>query len=72
MDAFELSPQCHPETYLSRHPELEKKPIIRGSDAHTPAQIGTAWTDLLIDRPALSEIALAFDGRNGRIIYGMS
>ena len=43
-------------------------PLVRFSDAHQPAEIGQAATDLVLAAPTFAEIRMAFDGRKGRRI----
>jgi PHP family Zn ribbon phosphoesterase len=48
-DAFEISPACRKESWMSAHPELSASLLISGSDAHHPGQIGTRVTLLEMD-----------------------
>jgi 3',5'-nucleoside bisphosphate phosphatase len=65
-DGLEISKATTPEKFYGKHPEINKFPIIRSSDAHYPSNIGSASTDFHIDNPTFSEIKLALKGINGR------
>lgn len=67
-DALEVSRHGDVERILARHPDLRGQPIIRASDAHDPSEIGTAWTEVLLERPTLAELALAFRSEGGRML----
>jgi PHP family Zn ribbon phosphoesterase len=43
-DALEFSAATDQKTFLLLHPELKRYPLISGSDAHDPLQIGTRTT----------------------------
>lgn len=70
LDALEVSP-------LGTVPELRTDlgtavllPVVRFSDAHRPEEIGRASTDLFLEAPLFSEVRMAFQGMNGRRIFG--
>jgi PHP family Zn ribbon phosphoesterase len=65
-DALEISKATTPEKFSVRHSEINKFSLIRNSDAHFPADIGTAITNFHIDEPSFSEIKLSLKGINGR------
>ena len=43
-------------------------PVIRNSDAHIPENIGSRFTDYLLDHPSFNELAMALRGEKGRAI----
>ncbi len=45
-------------------------PVITSSDAHHLEDVGVVWTELIMDSPCLSELALALAGVQGRAIRG--
>ncbi|MBU2548988.1 MAG: PHP domain-containing protein [Proteobacteria bacterium] len=66
LDAVEISKQSDPEVLLARHPGLAAYPRVRNSDAHYISDVGSAWTEFLVQNPSLAELALAFRERQGR------
>ncbi len=68
VDAVEISWRMTRAEAVATISGVEGRPVVRFSDAHFPADIGQAFTSLLLDRPALDEIRLAFQGRGGRRI----
>jgi PHP family Zn ribbon phosphoesterase len=50
---------------FDRHGRYE---LIRGSDAHRPEEIGSAFTTVLAEEPVVEEIRLALQGKDGRRI----
>lgn len=67
-DALEISRLSSPAKFSITHPEINKYPLIRSSDAHFPDLIGTAFTNFSIKEPAFSEIKLALKEIDGRKI----
>jgi len=67
-DALEISSSTSIKQFAESHPEINRFPLIRSSDAHIPSIIGNVFTELLIDKPSFGEIRLAFRGLNGRKI----
>ena len=66
LDAVEVSPHC-PSPAAFRGWGL---PILRGSDAHYPEQIGTSHTRVLAEAASLAELRWALEGRGGRAVIG--
>jgi PHP family Zn ribbon phosphoesterase len=64
--AVEIAPWTPVEEALAAWPTLRGRPIVRGSDAHFPEEIGRAWTEYFIAAPTLAELQDAFRGRGGR------
>ena len=58
-DALEISRNSSPSHFASIHPEINKFPLIRSSDAHFIADIGKMATLFNIMSPSFSEIQLA-------------
>ncbi|MBF0531411.1 MAG: PHP domain-containing protein [Deltaproteobacteria bacterium] len=67
-DGLEISSLSPIDRFLTTHPNLIDWPMIRGSDAHYFPDLGAAWTEFFMERPELSEIALALQHRAGRKI----
>lgn len=67
-DALEVSRQSTPEQFGILHPEINRYPLIRSSDAHTQENIGKAVTNFLIAKSSFSEISLALRNEGGRRI----
>lgn len=63
---MEIAPWTPVEEALAAWPALRGHPIVRGSDAHFPEEIGRAWTEYFIAAPTLAELQDAFRGRGGR------
>ena len=66
LDAIEISKRSDPKALLDRHPGLAAYPWVRNSDAHHIPDVGSAWTEFLVQEPSLSELALALRRRLGR------
>jgi len=66
LDALELSANTTPEEARRRFPQYADCAFIRSSDAHSVAEIGKAWTWLLLDEPSTREIKKALRGEDGR------
>lgn len=64
----EIAPWTSLSDVYEAWPGLRGRPILRGSDAHYPEEIGRAWTDLYLAAPTLDELRAAFRGRDGRAI----
>jgi PHP family Zn ribbon phosphoesterase len=65
-DALEISKAITPEKFSTIHPEISKFSLVRSSDAHYPANIGSATTSFHIKNPSFSEIKLALKALDGR------
>lgn len=65
-DALEVSRATTTEKFTASHPEINKYPLLRSSDAHYPEQIGTAFTVWHINEPTFTEIKMALRGIEGR------
>jgi PHP family Zn ribbon phosphoesterase len=68
VDAFEISARADEADLIRRFPALAGRPRLRGSDAHFPKDIGSAWTEFVLNGPNLEEIRLALLGREGRMV----
>jgi hypothetical protein len=66
LDALELSVNTSPEEAKRRFPEYAGYAFVRSSDAHSPTDIGKAWTSLLLCEPSTREIKKALRGEDGR------
>jgi len=64
--AVEIAPWTPVAQATASWPELGGRPILRGSDAHYPEEIGRAWTEFYLVAPTLDELRAAFRGEGGR------
>ncbi|MEW5725785.1 MAG: PHP domain-containing protein [Thermodesulfobacteriota bacterium] len=71
-DGLEISPRGDPAVLRERYPQLRDWPLVRNSDAHFLCDVGVSWTEFLLEKPDLAEIALALHGKAGRRINGIS
>ncbi len=55
-----------PEKFGEGHPEILAYPIIRSSDAHVIADIGSASTLFYLNEASFDEIRQGLKGQNGR------
>ena len=62
LDALEVSTHCGDETRYRGY----GLPVVRFSDAHFLHEVGRAWTDFAIERPAASAIRGALAAQRGR------
>ena len=67
-EALEISRVSSFQQFLEGHPEIEKFPLIRCSDAHFPDQIGMAFTEYFMEMASFQEIRMALREVNGRKI----
>jgi len=66
LDAVEVSAHTTPAEARKRFPDCERYPVITGSDAHGPADIGRRYTCFTIEAGNVAEIKKALQGRDGR------
>ncbi|GAB4304053.1 MAG: PHP domain-containing protein [Candidatus Bipolaricaulota bacterium] len=64
--AVEIAPWTPVAAATASWPGLGTRPILRGSDAHYPEEIGRAWTELYLAAPTLDELRAALRGEGGR------
>jgi hypothetical protein len=67
-DALEVSPLMTIAEARTAFRPPAHFPLVRFSDAHRPADIGQAATELILAAPTFAEVRLAFEGRKGRRI----
>ncbi len=65
-DAVEISPHITAAEAQSRFPDCTKYPVITGSDAHHPEDIGKRYTWFTVSDGTIAEIRKALAGRDGR------
>ncbi len=65
-DALEISKASSPKQFSADHPEINKFPLLRNSDAHYRESIGTATSFFHINELSFNEIKLALKNINGR------
>jgi len=66
LDAVEVSAQMTAIAARERFPDCRKYPIITGSDAHSPADIGKRFTWFTVEEGTVRDIKKALIGRDGR------
>ncbi|MCJ7773115.1 MAG: endonuclease Q family protein, partial [Desulfobacterales bacterium] len=66
LDAIEISNHMTVDESKSKIQGIDRMPVIKSSDAHSPESIGRSYTNFLIDIPTFNEIRLALKGENGR------
>jgi PHP family Zn ribbon phosphoesterase len=66
--AVEIAPWTPLAEAYQAWPSLRGRPILRGSDAHYPQEIGRAWTDFRLEAPTLDEVRDALRGKDGRAL----
>jgi len=67
-DAYGITAKVNIEVIFGRFPGLRGKCLIRSSDAHYLADLGSGKTELYIEKPCLTELILAHAGIDGRKI----
>ena len=66
LDALDLSWRCTSDDV--KNYEKYNLPLVKSSDAHFLSDIGKAFTKFCLQQPSFSEIALAFQGYEGRAV----
>ncbi len=66
LDALEISANTNLADAKKRFPDCENYPVITGSDAHTPKDIGKRFTCFTLEDGTVAEIKKALAGRDGR------
>ncbi len=66
--AAEIAPWTAVEEARTAWPGLAGHPLLRGSDAHYPVEIGRAWTELYLASPTLDELRRGLRGEGGRAV----
>jgi predicted metal-dependent phosphoesterase TrpH len=66
LDAIEISRHMNLSDARARFKEYERFPFITSSDAHFPSDIGASSTLFQVARPDMTELRMAFAGREGR------
>ena len=66
LDAVEISPHIAVADARKRFPECTKYPVITGSDAHHPEDVGKRYTCFTAADGTIAEIRMALAGRDGR------
>jgi 3',5'-nucleoside bisphosphate phosphatase len=67
-DAMEIAGISGSAGARKRYPELAHRPFIESSDAHRIGEIGQRSTEICMEKPTVSELKMAFAGREGRYI----
>jgi len=70
LDALEVSPRTSLSAARTAFTPKLEYPILCGSDAHEPKDVGRAATFMLLEEPTLSEMRQALKGCAGRVILG--
>ena len=71
LDALEVSRICDTDYLSGAFPGLLLWPILRNSDAHVIEDVGSAWTEFILEEPTVFEIGLALKGARGRRIRAL-
>jgi PHP family Zn ribbon phosphoesterase len=66
LDALEISANTQVADAKKRFPDCANYPVITGSDAHTPGDIGKRYTCFTLEDGTVAEIKKALAGRDGR------
>ncbi|HET7319401.1 MAG TPA: PHP domain-containing protein [Nitrospirota bacterium] len=66
LDGVELSGRMTAAALAARYPECGNFPVVTGSDAHGPGDIGKRYTLLTVEDGSIAEIKKALTGRDGR------
>lgn len=66
LDAVEVSAHATADEARTRFPDCRKYPIVTGSDAHVPEDIGKRFTCFTVEDASLAEIKKALAGKDGR------
>jgi len=64
--ALEVTAKCDLSKLRQNHPSLKDKVFIRSSDAHYIQDVGSGFTEFLLEEPTLKEIRLACQKIAGR------
>jgi hypothetical protein len=70
LDAVEVSTRTPYDQGRVRFGQPLHLPVLTGSDAHTPSEVGRAVTFLHLDCPDAREVLLALGGEGGRTVLG--
>lgn len=66
LDAVEISRHTTAAEARDRFPDCRRFPVITGSDAHCPEDIGARYFSLIAEDGSIEEIKKALAGRDGR------
>ena len=66
LDAVEISRHTTTAAAIDRFPDCRRYPVITGSDAHHPDDIGTRYFSLTVEDGSIEEIKKALAGKDGR------
>jgi 3',5'-nucleoside bisphosphate phosphatase len=65
-DALEIFRTTNPNDFLLENKHLNNPPLIKNSDSHYTNEIGSVFTQYLIEEPTIAELKKAFLKLNGR------
>ncbi len=66
LDGVEVSRQTTAAEALKRFPDCARYPVITGSDAHKPEEVGDRYTLFTVESGSIAELKKALAGRDGR------
>ena len=72
VSGIEISRVANYQDVVIRYPWVCNYSIITNSDAHTPEDIGVAYTTYLLEEPSINEIKKALNNEDGRRIINVS
>jgi 3',5'-nucleoside bisphosphate phosphatase len=67
-DALEIFRNTNPIDFKSKHSYLGDPVLIKNSDSHFPNQIGSTFTEYMMQSPNCKELKMAFQNEEGRFI----
>jgi 3',5'-nucleoside bisphosphate phosphatase len=70
-DALEVSRRTGLAAARRIYPDLARYPFLISSDAHRIEEIGSGYTEILLEEPSVRELKMAFIGWGGRRIAGI-
>jgi PHP family Zn ribbon phosphoesterase len=69
-DALEISGRTGLAGARRKYPGLAGYAFLTSSDAHRIEDIGSGYTEILLEKPSVHELKMAFSGQGGRRIAG--
>jgi PHP family Zn ribbon phosphoesterase len=70
LDALEISWHQTSAQARKTFPQLADWPLVQGSDAHRPEEVGRGWTQLVMAAISSKEFRMALRGDGGRWVKG--
>lgn len=67
-DALEVTARLGIPHGRQQYPELARRAFIVSSDAHYVRDIGSGYTDIVMEKPSFAELRMAFERQDGRYV----